>query len=84
MPDSCPACGQDYRIEPGFYSGAPYISYPIVLFLAVPAFLAQTLWLDFSFPAAFAATLAGLIVVQPLIMRFSRSVWIHIFVKARL
>lgn len=83
MPDTCPVCGQDYRIEPGFYSGAPYISYPIVLLLAVPAFLVQTLYFDLSFPAAFSITLVGLISLQPLIMRFSRSVWIHLFVKAR-
>lgn len=81
MPDSCPVCGQDFRIEPGFYSGAPYISYPIVLMLAVPAFLTLTLYCDFSFPVSFGITLAALLAIQPPIMRFSRSVWIHIFVR---
>ena len=81
MPDSCPACGQDFLIEPGFYSGAPYISYPIVLVLAVPAFLALAFCAELSFPASFGITLFALVLVQPVIMRFSRSAWIHIFVR---
>ncbi|WP_157494924.1 DUF983 domain-containing protein [Flavobacterium sp. KJJ] len=36
MPERCPQCNQDFRIEPGFYSAALWISYPIVLILFVP------------------------------------------------
>ena len=36
MPDHCPECQQDFKIEPGFYTAALWISYPIVLTVFVP------------------------------------------------
>jgi len=36
MPDKCPHCKQDFKIEPGFYSAALWISYPIVLATFIP------------------------------------------------
>jgi len=30
MPTECSHCGQDFRIEPGFYTAALWISYPII------------------------------------------------------
>ncbi|MCL5129875.1 DUF983 domain-containing protein [Algibacter sp. L4_22] len=36
MPDKCPHCKQDFKLEPGFYTAALWISYPIVLIIFVP------------------------------------------------
>lgn len=36
MPDRCAHCHQDFKIEPGFYTAALWISYPIVLLLFIP------------------------------------------------
>ncbi|QVY64419.1 DUF983 domain-containing protein [Polaribacter sp. Q13] len=36
MPDKCAHCKQDFKIEPGFYSAALWISYPIVLITFIP------------------------------------------------
>ena len=36
MPDKCPHCKQDFKVESGFYSAALWISYPIVLIIFVP------------------------------------------------
>jgi len=36
MPDKCPHCKQDFKMEPGFYTAALWISYPIVLIIFVP------------------------------------------------
>ncbi|WP_158976587.1 DUF983 domain-containing protein [Cellulophaga sp. L1A9] len=36
MPDNCPHCKQDFKLEPGFYSAALWISYPIVLLIFIP------------------------------------------------
>ena len=36
MPDKCPHCKQDFKLEPGFYTAALWISYPIVLVVFVP------------------------------------------------
>src|SRR5689334_10589707 len=36
MPARCHVCHQDFKIEPGFYSGALWISYPIVVIITLP------------------------------------------------
>jgi uncharacterized protein (DUF983 family) len=36
MPDKCPHCKQDFKQEPGFYTAALWISYPMVLIIFVP------------------------------------------------
>lgn len=36
MPDKCPHCKQDFKLEPGFYTAALWISYPIVLVIFIP------------------------------------------------
>lgn len=36
MPDKCPHCKQDFKLEPGFYTAALWISYPIVLAIFIP------------------------------------------------
>jgi|SRR5690606_17848839 len=39
MPDKCPHCKQDFKVEPGFYTAALWISYPMVLIIFVPLIL---------------------------------------------
>lgn len=39
MPDKCPHCKQDFKLEPGFYTAALWISYPIVLIIFIPLIL---------------------------------------------
>ncbi|GHC53784.1 DUF983 domain-containing protein [Ulvibacter litoralis] len=39
MPDKCPHCEQDFKLEPGFYTAALWISYPIVLLIFIPLLL---------------------------------------------
>ncbi|WP_339837206.1 DUF983 domain-containing protein [uncultured Maribacter sp.] len=36
MPDRCPHCKQNFKLEPGFYTAALWISYPIVLLIFIP------------------------------------------------
>ena len=36
MPDKCPHCKQDFKLEPGFYTAALWISYPMVLIIFIP------------------------------------------------
>ncbi len=39
MPDKCPHCKQNFKLEPGFYTAALWISYPIVLLIFIPLLL---------------------------------------------
>ncbi|NCP07136.1 MAG: DUF983 domain-containing protein [Flavobacteriales bacterium] len=39
MPDRCAHCKQDFKLEPGFYTAALWISYPMVLIIFIPLIL---------------------------------------------
>ena len=86
MHEHCPVCGQATDLEVGFYYGTGYVSYGITLLLSAITFLLWWLligvsinddrifwWLGFN--------TAFLIILQPVFMRLSRSVWISMFVK---
>jgi len=77
MPDRCPNCGQDFIIEPGFYLGALWVSYPIVIaleliFIAISLFVfKQTLTVSFIIASLL------LFLLSPVLIRVSRSLFIH-------
>ena len=86
MNDECPLCGQPTDIEVGFYYGTSYISYLIAIFLSAISFLLYWLLIGFSFQdhrflywVVFNSLF--LLVLQPWLMRFSRSLWISFFVR---
>lgn len=81
MPDNCPVCNQDFKIEPGFYIGALWTSYPIVVVFGIILFLILNFVFQLTFfPTAFIIAMS-LIVLQPAIMRWGRAIWIGITVK---
>ena len=86
MYKSCPVCGQMTEIEVGFYYGTSYVSYAMTVALSVATLVAWWVIIGLStednrffywmgFNAAF------LIILQPWLMRLSRSLWISWFVK---
>ncbi|WP_149243539.1 DUF983 domain-containing protein [Dyadobacter sp. 32] len=81
MHEKCPVCHQDFKIEPGFYIGALWASFPIViLFMAI---LSVILLVGFklSLTPFFVIISIVLFLLQPLIIRWGRSIWINIFVR---
>ena len=86
MNEECPVCGQPTEIEVGFYYGTSYVSYAMSIGLSVASLVAWWIIIGLStdddrffFWLGFNAVL--LIVLQPWLMRLSRSVWISWFVK---
>ncbi len=81
MPHYCPVCKQDFLEEPGFYSGALWTSYPIVIVILI------IVWLVFHFlfkQSDGIGILIGSLVVlmlQPILMRVGRAIWINIFIS---
>ena len=82
----CPVCGQASEIEVGFYYGTGYASYAITVAISIVSLIAWWMIIGLSvndnrffFWLAFNAAL--LILLQPWIMRLSRSLWISWFVK---
>ena len=86
MNKECPVCGQPTEIEVGFYYGTAYVSYVLTVLISGLSFLAWWLIIGLSVDdnrffwwLGFNAVL--LILMQPWLMRFSRSLWISWFVK---
>jgi uncharacterized protein (DUF983 family) len=86
MHERCEACGQPTDIEVGFYYGTGYVSYLVALLITALCFFLWWIIIGFSLSdnrffwwIGFNSFL--LIVMQPWLMRFSRSLWISWFVK---
>lgn len=81
MPPRCPVCDQNYEPEPGFYYGAMFISYILTGWLFMLVGLGLVFGLGWGVTPTLVAVAALTIVVHNLIFRFSRSLWLHFFVK---
>lgn len=86
MNEHCPVCGQPSEIEVGFYYGTGYVSYMLAVMVSGATFVAWWLFIGFSFTDNRFAWWIGinavlLIVLQPWLMRLSRSLWISWFVR---
>lgn len=86
MYDRCPVCGQVTDIEVGFYYGTGYVSYLIGIVITIISFLVWFLVIGFSFKDSrfliwVTSNSVLLLVLQPWLMRFSRSLWLSFFVS---
>jgi len=85
MPETCPVCGQPFEIEVGFYYGTSYVSYALAVAVSVASFIAWRLTIGMSLNDNRLFWWLGinavlLVVLQPLLMRLSRTIWIYLFV----
>lgn len=85
MNKDCPVCGQPTEIEVGFYYGTSYVSYALAVGLTMISLLAWWIIIGLSvhdnrffYWLGFNAIV--LVLLQPWLMRFSRSLWISWFV----
>lgn len=80
MPDQCAVCGQDFKVEDGFYLGATYVSYGLTVALTVPILAIAFFAFDLDFMALLPLLVVVVLVLTPPIVRVSRSIWINFFV----
>ncbi len=81
MHEKCHNCSQPFEPEPGFYTGAMYISYAIQVAIIIPVIITMKL-LDFDGSLGwYIGWIAGLVIVLiPITYRLSRSIWAHMFI----
>ncbi|GAA4324599.1 DUF983 domain-containing protein [Flaviaesturariibacter amylovorans] len=86
MHDQCPVCGQPLDMEPGFYYGTIMISYAIAVLFSVVTFILWYLIVGMSLQDSrffwwigVNAVLLG--ILQPPLMRISRTAWLAFFVR---
>ncbi len=86
MNKNCPVCGQATEIEVGFYYGTSYVSYVLTVAISVATLVAWYIIIGLSttdnrFFYWLVSNAIFLILLQPWLMRLSRSMWISWFVK---
>lgn len=77
MNERCPHCGLRFERETGYFTGAMYVSYGLMI---PPLTAVYFVWLAMGWPTdrlLLWAFLTGLPLV-PFVMRISRVIWIHI------
>lgn len=85
MNHNCPVCGQPTDMEPGFYYGTSYVSYALAIAISVASFIAWWVLIGMSFSDNRFFWWIGcnaflLMVLQPPLMRVSRTIWLSFFV----
>ncbi len=80
MPKNCPACGQDFDIETGFYYGAMFASYAVTIAITVAVFVLVTVLAIFNVATFLIADAIALIVTMPYVVKVSRAIWIAIII----
>lgn len=80
MYKQCSQCGLDFEVEPGFYTGAMYVSYAfsVAIFVIVGFFI----YLFLNDPEIYVYVLSilfTLVVLFPVLFRYSRVIYLHLF-----
>lgn len=86
MNHHCPVCGEDFEREIGFYYGTGYVSYALTVAFSVATFIAWWVLIGFSLYDNRIFWWLGvngvlLVLLQPPVMRLSRTIWLTFFVR---
>jgi hypothetical protein len=80
MHSNCQVCREDLRRETGFYFGAAYVSYGLTVGFGIGLYLVMCTWLNLDILPFLITFSTLLILLMPLFYRYSRLIWIHMFV----
>ncbi|NQZ75841.1 MAG: DUF983 domain-containing protein [Ekhidna sp.] len=81
MHHRCPNCNQALEPEPGFYTGAMYVSYGFQVAIIVGVILCAKIFAVNASVLWYIRWIAGIIMLLfPIIYRLSRSIWAHILI----
>lgn len=84
MKEKCSKCNQSFEPEPGYYFGAMFISYGINTAYFIAIWISFALFFDEIITFHLIITLSIIVVgLFPLTFRWSRVLWISIFVRYR-
>lgn len=81
MNERCQHCDTKFKIEPSFFYGAMYVSYPVGIIIAGVAFAICFFWLDLGRLNSFLVISVMMLLMLPIILRLSRNIWINMFFK---
>jgi hypothetical protein len=86
MYETCSVCKQKFDMEPGFWYGTGYVSYALTVAFSVATFIAWWVFIGVSVSDNRIFWWLGLnslllIVLQPWLMRLSRTIYLYFFVR---
>ena len=86
MNERCPVCGQRTEIEVGFYYGTSYVSYALTVAFSAITFVIWWIFIGISINDNRIFYWLGInsvlmLLLQPVFMRLSRTLWLSWFVK---
>ena len=85
MNKTCPVCHQPLNIEVGFYFGSSYVSYALTVGLSIASFIAWWIFVGISVDDNrvlywIPVNAVLLLLLQPYLMRLSRTGWLAFFI----
>ena len=81
MNETCSHCGLRYQIEPSFFYGSMYVSYALNVAVGVAAFIISYVLFATSIKNSFFVIIAALLILFPWVLRWSRNIYINLFVN---
>lgn len=79
MHERCAHCNTKFKLEPSFFYGAMYVSYPVGIIFAGIAFFISFYFFELGRLASFIVIAVILLILLPVILRVSRNIWINFF-----
>lgn len=79
MEEHCSQCNTKYKIEPSFFFGAMYVSYPVGLIFGGIAFMLSYLVFNLDLMPTYFIIVLVMFAALPIILRLSRNIWINFF-----
>jgi hypothetical protein len=70
-----------YQIEPSFFYGAMYVSYGLNVGLGIIVFLVSFVVLKLNLKTSFITIICSMILIAPFVLRWSRNIYINMFVS---
>lgn len=81
MHERCAHCNTKFKIEPSFFYGAMYVSYPVGIIFAGIAFVIFFYFFELERLTSFIAMAIIMLFLLPVILRLSRNIWINFFFR---
>lgn len=83
MNDECDHCHTSFFPEPGFYTGAMYVSYALAIPVAFLVAMGLSYGLGASDGVSLGAMIVSILLTTPINFRLSRLIWLHLFGKTQ-
>jgi uncharacterized protein (DUF983 family) len=81
MNPRCGCCDERFEREPGYYTGALYVSYAYYTALIMGCFLLFEVLLDWALTPFLIVLISLIILLTPVVFRLARLTWINFFIR---